>query len=419
MVEQVTSSRGESFLQAPQQARLGNRHLVDVGLWVLVVTPLLGKFAIEHRTIGVVDLFAGCASLGLIMARRRWPVPTLVVALIGAVICTWMVKRPTAFIPVIVVLLFTVTVRYNRATAIRLGFVSMLTLLGCVAILVSSKFFGPELLAGFAWPLLAVAAGDAARSRREAIAAADERALRAEESREEEARRRVVEERLHIARELHDVIAHQIAVINVQAGVAAHLMDSKPVQASEALATVRSSARVVLDELAGILSVLRTADVESERFPLGSPNNAPAPTLDQIPELVASFVPAGLHVQFESSGEPQRVSASIGIAVYRTIQEALTNAHKHGDGTARLRVKHQPDAVDVWVTNTTAQGMKPVAGFGLIGMRERVLATGGTVSAADEGGGKFVVHARFPIGSVPTVTVLPAPVSFAPPQENS
>ena len=117
-------------------------------------------------------------ALGLILVRRRWPIPVLAVGLCAVVLVTAIVGRPTALIPATVVLLFNVAVRSDRATSIRAGLAGIAALLCCIAILASSEFFGPELLAGLAWPALAVAAGDAVRSRREAIEAAEERAAR-------------------------------------------------------------------------------------------------------------------------------------------------------------------------------------------------------------------------------------------------
>jgi signal transduction histidine kinase len=366
--------------------------LLDLGLWVFVAGPIAVRSLVEDERRLWVDLIAAVVTLGLIVVRGRWPVPTWAAALVGAVVATVVVDRPTAMLPLVVVLLFHVSVRSDRRTSIRAGAATLAVLLACVAIIEANDLVGPEIIAALAWPGLAVAAGDAVRSRREAIAAAEERAERAERSREDEARRRVAEERLHIARDLHDVVAHRIAVVNVQAGVAAHLLRSKPDEADVALATVRSSARMVLDELAGILSVLRADGDEAASV-------EPAPTLDDLATLVASFAAAGLSVTYETTGVPGAVAASTALAVYRTVQEALTNAHKHGDGAARLRISYRPDAVEVRVANRARAGTGPGAGsgFGLMGMRERVGAAGGALSAGQGADGSFCVEARFPV----------------------
>ena len=154
------------------------------------------------------------------------------------------------------------------------------------------------------------------------------------------------------------------------------------------MAIVRSSARQVLDELAGVLSVLRT-----DEDPVSTD---PTPTIDDIPALISSFGDAGLHVDFESGGDVHAMDEGVGVAVYRTLQEALTNAHKHGCGEAHVRLHDRPDAIELVVTNRVAGDRRTSTGFGLIGMRERVHAAGGELTAdllADE---TFVVDATFP-----------------------
>jgi signal transduction histidine kinase len=385
-------------LRAGASAAGARRWLVDLGLWLLVYIPMVASPFVDQRAEVAADVPGALLALGLIVARHRWPVPTLGAGLAASFAFTAITQRPSALLPVVVVLLFEVAVRHDRATAIRAGAAGLVTMLSSIVILVSSDPFGPELLAGLAWPALAVAAGDAVRSRREAIAAAEDRATRAEATREAEARRRVVEERLHIARELHDVVAHQIAVINVQAGVAAHLLDDEPDDAKAALATVRSSARQVLDEFAAILGVLRTSDAVAT-------DTEPAPTIDDLHTLVASFAAVDLTVVLDTVGEPRPVSDATAIAVYRTVQEALTNAHKHGDGHAHLRIVHHAETLDIEVSNRFAPSAPDMArsGYGLVGMRERVHAAGGTVTSGPRSSDTFVVSASFPTTRVPDV----------------
>lgn len=366
--------------------------VVDVGLWIAVSAPLLAGQVRGERADLVGELVTMGLALVLIVARRRWPIPTLAAGLVAAVAATAILERPTALLPVTVVLLFHVAVTHDRRVAIRAGIAGLVCILSCIVILLSGDFLGPELLAGLAWPTLAVAAGDAVRSRAEAIAAAEERADRAEATRDAAVRQRVVEERLHIARELHDVVAHHIAVINVQAGVAAHLLDDRPDRAKEALTVVRDSAQQVLGELADILGVLRTADDDEAA-------GAPVPGLRDIASLVASFERVGLDVDDEIIGAPDPVSEATAVAVYRTVQEALTNAHKYGDGSARLRLRHRPGELEVVVTNRTSMSVHDLdaTGFGLVGMRERVQAAGGELSVGRDDDDLFAVRARFPL----------------------
>jgi signal transduction histidine kinase len=364
-------------------------HLVDLGLVLLTLVPAMGSPFLAEQDFRAIDVVAAITAAGLILVRRRWPMPALGVALVAAVAVTAIAGQPTALLPATVILLFNVAFRTDRATSIRVGIAGVAAMLTAALILASNGFLGPELLAGVAWPALAVAAGDAVRSRREAIDAAEERAARAEATREEEARRRVAEERLHIARELHDVVAHHIAVINVQAGVAAHLLHTSPDGAETALATVRSSAHDVLDELAGILGVLRAGDDDSA-------STHPTPTVEDLPALVDSFAQAGLDVTFETTGEAHPASDVVAIAVYRTVQEALTNAHKHGAGAARVRLENRPDELELTVTNAVGAAVAATSGYGLAGMRERVQAAGGSLDTGARPDGTFVVHACFP-----------------------
>jgi signal transduction histidine kinase len=171
-----------------------------------------------------------------------------------------------------------------------------------------------------------------------------------------------------------------------------------PDAATTALRHVRTSAQTVLDELAGILSVLRSDDTPDAP-------NAPTPTIDDVPTLVATFDAAGLAVTYETTGEHRPVGAATTLAAYRTVQEALANALKHGDGRARLRIAYTHDGLHVSVDNdiatTTSPEDAPGWGYGLVGMRERVTAAGGTMTAEDRDG-TFHIDAHLPYAAEPT-----------------
>ena len=372
--------------------------LTDAVLAIVCVPPTIAG-ALSNGTVGIVDGIVIVVSVTLILLRRRAPIPVLaagIVALVGSIA---VMGRPNGLIAVVIVLVFTVADWYERTTSIYAGIATLLAFLATVAILAPHGLLGPQLLAAVAWPALAVAAGDVFRTRRAAIAAAEERARRAEENREEEARRRVAEERLHIAREVHDVVAHRIAVVNVQAGAAEHLMRSRPDDAAAALRVVRSSAQAALDELGRIVNVLRTAGEADAPM-------EPAPTLTQLSMLIGSYRDAGLAVEYETSGAPRTVTDSTQLALYRIVQEGLTNAHKHGDGHVRLRIRHAPEGVDVEIVNrlgapapetdAAPEASLQPGGFGLIGMRERVLTAGGSLHVGPEGANRFAVRAHFP-----------------------
>lgn len=225
------------------------------------------------------------------------------------------------------------------------------------------------------------------------IEAITERARRAEETRESEAERRVAEERLAIARDLHDVMAHQIAVINLSAAAASQALRDRPDDAERSLATVREAARTVLGEIGELLTVLRSADV-----PSGAPL-APGPGLARLPELVEEFRHSGLQVERRTLGEVVELDSLRDIVAYRLVQEALTNAHKHGgDGSALLQLDYAPDHVDVTVTNVTRaendDRVVVAGGHGLVGARERVAAVGGRLETSFGPGPvhRFVAH---------------------------
>jgi signal transduction histidine kinase len=260
-------------------------------------------------------------------------------------------------------------------------------------------WYDGENLELIAWMGVATALGDAVRSRRgylvarqERATALQERAERAEQALEEETRRQVVEERLRIARELHDVVAHHIAVINVQAGVATHLVRDDPAGAEAALAHVRRGASSVLDELGGILSVLRSDDPTTPTDPL--------PTLDQLDRLIAGFTGVGLEVEWRTTGARRPVAPAVALAAYRIVQESLTNAHRHGRGPrVCLRVDYDLDVLTIEVLNDAVAG-GPTSGrrgHGIVGMRERVAAAGGTIDVGPTTDGRFRVAVTLPV----------------------
>ena len=227
--------------------------------------------------------------------------------------------------------------------------------------------------------------------------AIEERARRAEYTREEEAQRRVIEERLRIARELHDVVAHHIAVIHVQAGVVGHLMTEQPEAAQQALGHVRHASRTVLDDLGGLLDVLRQPD-----DPV-TPTD-PTPGLDRLGSLVDSFAASGLQVDWQLTGTPQALPSAVDLVAYRLVQEGLTNAHKHGTGSATLGVCFEPDNVAINIVNPSAaepapEGERPGTGHGLVGMRERARAVGGSVRAVAHSDGTWRVTALLPVAA--------------------
>ncbi|MFI5641275.1 sensor histidine kinase [Streptomyces goshikiensis] len=236
-----------------------------------------------------------------------------------------------------------------------------------------------------AWVIAVLAASEVVRVRREQWAR--DRAERAAAE-----RRRVDEERLRIARELHDVLAHSISVINVQAGVGLALLDTDPEQARSALSTIKEASKEALGEVRQVLDTLRAP---------GEAPRTPAPGLDRLSELVAQAASAGLTVRVEGESGGRGLPPGTDLAAFRIVQEALTNVVRHsGSRTARVRVTRTPGLLELRVdddgpaTTEDAGG----AGSGLIGMRERASALGGTIEAGPRPDGGFRVLALLPLG---------------------
>jgi signal transduction histidine kinase len=327
---------------------------------------------------------------GALVVRRRWPMPTLAITTLAAVPAVALGAGLETYLLPVVVAVYTVAVWTDRWTTLTSAIPAVAFLIG-VVLLLSPGPFNAEGIGRFAWIGMAAAVGDAVRSRRAYIAAIEERAERAERTREEEALRRVAEERLHIARELHDVVAHHIAVINVQAGVAEHLIGTDPAAAGEALGHVRRSSRAVLDELGGLLGVLRRPDESA------TPTE-PAPGLAQLEGLVETLRAAGVELYWSVVGEVRLLPATVDLVGYRVVQEALTNAHRHGTDTASLSVVYTDTDVVIEVANTPGPRRdNGGTGLGLVGMRERAATVGGTCHAGVDADGMFRVRVTLPL----------------------
>jgi signal transduction histidine kinase len=248
--------------------------------------------------------------------------------------------------------------------------------------------------------VMSAALGESVRSRRVIAAEAQERAELAERTREEVARARVDAERLRIAREVHDTVAHAIAIINVQSGVTAHVLDRRPEQAREALQTIEQTSARALHEMRTILGVLRDDHGENGR--------APYPGLGQIEELTGKARDAGLDITLEEAEPAAPLPSAVGNAVYRILQESITNVIRHV-GPTRVTVALDPgvDGLEIRVTDdgprdsATQPATRPDGptgpGRGIPGMRERCQLLGGEFDAGPRPGGGFEVRARLPL----------------------
>ncbi|MQS39624.1 sensor histidine kinase [Streptomyces katsurahamanus] len=372
---------------------------------IVLISMVIGSFAEpngEHgpefgtRTPAARSVVLMVLVAAALIARRRTPMRVLVFTSVLSVVELGFGDPSAPVAMAAVVALYTVASRTDRPTTWRVGLLTMTGLTGTAMFFGSTPWYTQENLGIFAWTGMAAAAGDAIRSRRAFVDAIRERAERAERTRDEEARRRVAEERLRIARDLHDVVAHHIALVNVQAGVAAHVMDKRPDQAKEALSHVREASRSALNELRATVGLLRqSGDPEAP--------TEPAPGLDVLDELVTTFRQAGMAVEVARADDGIRPPAAVDLAAYRIIQEALTNVRKHAGPDARAEVSVIRVGLTLEVT-ILDDGVPPPpgqeasdGGHGLLGMRERVSALGGRLSTGPRFGGGYRVQAILPL----------------------
>jgi signal transduction histidine kinase len=223
----------------------------------------------------------------------------------------------------------------------------------------------------------------------------EQRAARLEREREERARAAVAEERARIARELHDVIAHSVGVMTVQAGAARLLLDEEPARARAPLLAVEESGRQALGEMRRLLGILRHDGSE--------PALAPQPGIADLDGLVEQARGAGLPVELTIEGQRERLAPGVELAAYRIVQEALTNARKHAiPGRAQVAVRYARDALELEITNDCrARPSDAGSGHGLVGMRERVALYGGELDVGPQPGGGYAVRARLPLEARP------------------
>lgn len=279
------------------------------------------------------------------------------------------------------------------APVVSLGALLLTSLLHDFAPVLTGERF--TLIAAF---LVAGAFADAGRSRRDYLAALHARAELAERTREEEARHRVGEERVRIARELHDIVAHHMALAHAQASTAAYLLQSNPELAREMLDQLAGSTSAALRELKATVGLLREDDSDA---PL-----EPTPGLAQLPRLITSFEATGRTVSLSITGVPRSLSPGVDLTAYRIIQEALTNVTKHaGAAAAKVRLIYSRQLLTISVTNDgptivehgRGEPDPDSQGYGLIGMTERAVSVGGHLSAGSLPDGGFEVTTELPL----------------------
>jgi signal transduction histidine kinase len=331
--------------------------------------------------LAVVLLLIGPIAL---LARRRMPVAALVINCLVVLLYLGIGYPFGPVVLALVIALVNAVLRDHRPAAwgvAAAGYVGLATI-GWV------RYGTPgwlPLSAAAAWLLVVLTAAELGRARLE-------RRQRERRARADAARRLATEERLRIARELHDVLAHHVSLINVQAGTALHLLDSQPGVARDALTAIKASSKEVLVELRGMLGMLRGVDEQ--------PPRAPTAGLAGLDELVERIRSVGIAVEVQRVGIPRPLPASVDTAAFRIAQEALTNVHRHSGAVhATVSLTYTADRVTVQVDDDghgSARQAGTGTGSGLVGMRERVTALGGQFNAADRPEGGFRVRAELP-----------------------
>jgi signal transduction histidine kinase len=381
-----------------QAKRLGRRGAIDIAIAAaLAVTGIAevwasSAFDDDPRALLTLAVLAMTLPLAL---RRRWPLPVLLLTLFWATVTSaaWDLFDDAAVgMGVLLVAAYAVAA-YRELREAAIGGAILLAW-GAAAMLWDDVPFGDYLfvaiILGGVW-----AAGRTVRSRRQlAIALADRNVL-LEHEQEARAKQAVAEERTRIARELHDVVAHNVSVMVVQAGAERRSLGDERPETREALEAIEQTGRQALTEMRRLLGMLRKDDDELAL--------APQPSMKHLELLVNQVREAGMPVELEVEGEPEPLPAGVDLSAYRIVQEALTNALKHaGPARALVRVRYRLDELELEILDDgpgpAADATNGAGGHGLVGMRERVSLFGGDLAAGERSGGGYSVHARLPLG---------------------
>jgi signal transduction histidine kinase len=365
---------------------LGNPFLVDGLLAALCAGVVLQGFLGEDLPV-FASILLTLFSAGPLTVRRRTPLGTLAATTAVFLAALLWMGKPGPGIVCCLVALYSAAVAAPRTRALIIGTVTAIVVPVSALFVTGSHFFDPANLILIAWLGAAAAIGDATRNRRAYIQAIKDRAVRAERTREAEARRQVAEERLRLARDLHDIVAHSITVINFQAGAAAHLIRRQPDAAEAAIEHVITASGSALAELGTMLTILRQ--------PVDEPlPPEPMPTLD-------GFRAVGLAIDMQRGGMAFSLSPAVSMAGYRIIQESLTNASKYATPrTATVRLSFSAHRLRISVVNPVTRGEaqrnsaeassaafpeRRGTGRGLLGLRERAASVGGRLDIRESG----------------------------------
>jgi signal transduction histidine kinase len=388
------------------QRRLDSHpHIVDMSLAALLFACSVpgSMIALPHSDLGVPwwpgVLLAGISCTALLWRRGR-PHTTAVLTTVCALIMAALGYILTVLLLAPLMLaLYSLAVRTGRRTA------NTFTFWGIALLMTTALVVGPtdeplvlKLLGPAFWLLLPTSLGTVTRFRAVYLEAVQARAEHAERTRETEARHRVTEERMRIARDLHDVVAHHLVLAHIQAGTLVRLMRTRPDEAERLVADLTGTTSSALRELKATVGLLRHADDVDN--PLAATESTTG--LGQLSDLTASFQHAGLTVTVITEGEPRPLSTGADLTAYRIVQEALTNVTKHAvTRSAEVRLTYSPDRLGITVTNDTGRASPssptPNSGYGLIGMRERAHSAGGRLRVGHRPQGGFEVVIELPL----------------------
>ncbi|MCT2086033.1 sensor histidine kinase [Microbacterium enclense] len=382
---------------APRPLPTPPRWVRDIVVAVLVIVPAFAPVPFpELRPSGALVYAFALLPAAVLPFRRRWPRSALAVCIALYVAALALGTLAPGAALAVVIAAYGVPDRLDRRAAAPVSIAAVAVVVTASVVVELTTGMDTRFLQIGLSVALAGALGDATRSRRAYVLAVIERARRAEQTREAEASRRVTEERLRIARDLHDAVAHQISVISLNAGVASSALESRPGRAREALATIRTASRDVLGEIGSMLTVLRTPDELDARE---------QPGLARLGDIVESVRVAGWDVVVRDERDEEPLPLGVDIVAYRVVQEGLTNALKHGAARrVHVLLRRDEDCLEIVVTNPLdripSDPDLPPSGFGLLGLRERVDSVGGGLEAGPAPGG-FRLAARLPLSPHP------------------
>lgn len=362
---------------------------------VIEIATVAYGFGTHWRDPTTAQLILILIGAGALLLRLRYPLVVAAVTVLCGVAFPMAAPHLVVFNTASVVALFTLATLGDRRATWAAASVAL------VALSISSALWQPGHLLNIRnvlpanYIVIAVAVGDAVRNRRVVLRQAQERVEEAERTREVEARHRVQEERIRIARDLHDVVAHHITLVNAQAGVAHHLFQRDPERAHQALADIKESSRTALDELRSTVGLLR-----QDNDPPASLQ--PAPRFEALDDLLTSFRDTGFDLRLTRQGPRRSLAQAADLAAYRILQEALTNVSKHSTSPqADINVTYDHTTMHLSITNPArTENRGDGTGHGLIGMRERAEAAGGSFSAQAQPDDVFLVTVTLPLPPV-------------------